>query len=667
MQPKGGDRAPASSAFRRLALVVAAPALAVAVPAAIFGTSRVGDDGVELALFAAFVVLGELLPIRIPREDGFDEVTLSSAFALATLLEFGLAPAIVVYSIGSVIGDLAVRLAWEKAVFNAAQYALSLGAAAGVLALTAGGTPIGSVADELLAVLAAGLVMFVVNHVLTALGTAVLTGTSIELRLRSDLGFQVLTAAALLALAPMIVAAADATPWLVPITFLPMLAIYFGGRLAAANAYTGLHDELTGLPNRELLRHRVQQAVARARESGGSVAVMRIDLDDLSDVIDTLGHQQGDLLLVRVPDRLTRVLSKSDVLARLGGAEFAVVIPGLAGVDAAVRAARRVAAAFEQPFGVGALEFEIGISVGIACAPLHGDDPSELIQRADAALNRAKQRASRIEVFAAEHDRHSLDRLRLAGRLGEGIDRGELVVHYQPKFDARSGAARGAEALVRWRHPELGLLPPQRFVPLAEHTGLIRRLTACVLEEAVGQCLLWRAAGMSVSAAVNLSARSLLDPGLVPGVRDTLERHGLPGSALTLEITESELAADTAAARAVLQRLREVGVDAAIDDFGTGYSSLSQLRRLPVAEIKIDKSFVRRVGADPDDDAIVRSVLDLGRQLGLRVTAEGVETEAARRRLAELGCDLLQGFHLARPMPGDQCLRAMLAGHPVGV
>jgi predicted signal transduction protein with EAL and GGDEF domain len=304
-------------------------------------------------------------------------------------------------------------------------------------------------------------------------------------------------------------------------------------------------------------------------------------------------------------------------------------------------------------------------SVGIACSPRHGQEASELLRHADIALYCAKESDSGVRVYDEEHDEYSLDRRALAVQLRRGIERGELVVHYQPKLPLRAGASSAVEALVRWNHPQLGPIAPDAFIPLAERTGTIKRLTEKVLEAALAQCRRWRDDGLEVSISVNISTRSLLDHDLTSTIRALLEQLELPASVLQLEITESRIVADLGRARATLDELRAMGVMIAIDDFGTGFSSLSQLQQLPIDEIKIDRSFVMRMDTDRGDAVMVRSIIDLARSLGLRVTAEGVETEETRCALRALGCDFAQGFHVGRPVGPEQCRRLLEAAVPV--
>ena len=335
-------------------------------------------------------------------------------------------------------------------------------------------------------------------------------------------------------------------------------------------------------------------------------------------------------------------------------ATSSVSLPRVNDAGAALAVAEKVRRTLRDPFVLEGIALDVDASVGVALYPDHGYDVETLLQRADVAMYLAKQDHSGCELYSAERDEYSPARLALVGELRRAIDCDELVLHYQPKADLRSGQVSGVEALVRWQHPERGLIGPDEFIPLAERTGLIRDLTHVVLDAALGQVRTWRAQGIDLSVSVNLSARDLLDLELPETVRSLLAQHEIAADRLELEITESVILADPMRARAVLSRLDAMGVQLAIDDFGIGYSSLAYLKRLPVSEIKIDRSFVLNMESDDNDGVIVRSTIDLGRNLGLRVVAEGVENEATWHKLGALNCDQAQGYFLSRPVPGDQ-------------
>jgi diguanylate cyclase (GGDEF)-like protein/PAS domain S-box-containing protein len=422
-------------------------------------------------------------------------------------------------------------------------------------------------------------------------------------------------------------------------------------------------DQLTGLPNRALLHDRTQQALGLAGRQGLTAALLLIDLDRFKEVNDTLGHHHGDLLLQQVADRLNGTLRASDTVARLGGDEFAVLLPQITSVQEATVVADKLSAAIEAPFTVDGLSLDVDASIGVAVYPDHASDANQLLQRADVAMYAAKATHAGYTVYAPGLDQHNPRRLGLLGQLRRALAAGELVVHYQPKADVRSLRILGVEALVRWQHPDYGLLGPGEFVPLAETTGLIRPLTAYVLDAALRQCRTWQDAGHRLSVAVNLSTRCLLDLTLPDQITQLLANHAVAPEWLVLEITESTIMTDPSRALEILNRLHALGVQLAIDDFGTGYSSMAYLKQLPVDELKVDRSFVKHLHENQSDAVIVRSTVDLGHNLGLRVVAEGVEDKATLKHLATLGCDSLQGYYLSKPMPPAE-LAAWLAAQP---
>ncbi len=427
--------------------------------------------------------------------------------------------------------------------------------------------------------------------------------------------------------------------------------------------HQALHDSLTGLPNRDLFRDRVAAALEESRAGSEGLIVMIFDLDHFKEINDTLGHQSGDHVLRLLAQRLRSVMRSTDTVARLGGDEFGVLAPGTADSDTALQLSARVQRAMERPFIVGGLTLEVEASIGIAVSPEHGDDVETLLRHADVAMYLSKE-THHPELYDREHDHYSPDRLALVGELRRAIDERELVVYYQPRIELSTGAARSVEALIRWNHPERGLLGPGEFLPLAQHTGVVRLITRYMLDTALRQCRAWRDLGFDVSVGVNLFSRDLLDGGLPDEVGRLLAANGLEPRRLELEITEDTILADPARTSVILEQLGARGVALAIDDFGTGYSSLNYLKRLPVDVLKIDRSFVSRMEVDEDDAIIVRSTIELGHNLGLLVVAEGVENQETLIRLAELGCDTAQGYHLSRPLPAEDLTEWLLARAP---
>ncbi|HEX5267582.1 MAG TPA: EAL domain-containing protein [Acidimicrobiales bacterium] len=430
-------------------------------------------------------------------------------------------------------------------------------------------------------------------------------------------------------------------------------------READERRHEALHDPLTGLPNRTLFIQRVAEATrpAPAGEEELAAAVMLMDLDRFKEVNDTLGHHNGDLLLREVAVRLTQVLRRRDTVARLGGDEFAVLLPDLGSVDEATQTALRIAEALRRPFTVDELSLDVGVSIGIAIYPEHGDDASTLLQRADVAMYEAKAGRDAVALYSPERDNYSPKRLALAAELRSFVERGELLVYHQPKARLSDGVVTGTEALVRWRHPEHGLLGPDEFIPMAEHSGLISALTTHVLRVALAQCREWNDRGHAIGVSVNLAVRSLLDSELPTDIEALLAQVGLTPDHLTLEITESGVMADPSRTIKVLERLSAIGVKLSVDDFGTGYSSLSYLQRLPVQEVKIDRSFVFRMATDANDATIVQSIIELGHNLGLCTVAEGVEDQMVWDRLRAMGCDEAQGYYLSKPVPASAVTR----------
>ena len=421
--------------------------------------------------------------------------------------------------------------------------------------------------------------------------------------------------------------------------------------------HQAMHDALTGLPNRTLLFDALEKAIEGARGNGGVAALMVMDLDRFKEVNDTFGHQFGDALLKQVAFRLQNQMRNADVVARLGGDEFAVVLPSTADAHSAAITARRILNTLEQPFVVETQVLEVGASIGIALYPEHGTDARTLLRRADVAMYDAKQKQSGYSFHREDVDRSSADQMSLVVELRRAIEKDELELHYQPKLHVRTGLMTRCEVLMRWRHPQRGLLAPAAFIPAAERTGLIRAMTDWLLDRALAQCRAWQDEGAPIHLAVNVSAKSLLDQALPGKIQAALDRWQVDPRFLKIEITESSIMADPAHALAILSMLQSMGVRLSVDDFGTGYSSLTHLRELPIDEIKIDKSFVMGMTTSDADAAIVRTMIDLGHNLGKQVCAEGVEDEQMWHMLADLGCDLAQGYWISRPLPAADLMQ----------
>ncbi|KPZ05191.1 GGDEF domain/EAL domain-containing protein [Pseudomonas amygdali pv. ulmi] len=421
--------------------------------------------------------------------------------------------------------------------------------------------------------------------------------------------------------------------------------------------HLALHDNLTGLPNRVLLTDRIEQAMKKVSESGGCFALMFMDLDGFKPVNDAFGHHTGDLLLRQVALRLRNNLHRHDTLARIGGDEFVLLVELHDPQDALAVATRQVNE-IGNPFTIGEHQLQISLSIGICMYPGNGNTQHELLINADAAMYHTKAAGKNgYSFFDASMNSNARNQLQMSQDLRKAIKHRQFCIYYQPKFDALTGLPLGAEALLRWNHPEQGVMGPDQFIAMAEKTGLIIQIGEWVLDEACRQMREWYTQGYAHwRIAVNLSALQFCHAGLVTAVADTLARHQLPANCLTLEITETTAMHDADASLAVLQRLSEMGVDLSIDDFGTGYSSLMYLKRLPANEIKIDRGFVRDLEHDTDDAAIVSAIVAVGQALNLRIVAEGVETAVQKRFLTHLGCHSLQGFLLGYPLPAEQFL-----------
>ena len=439
--------------------------------------------------------------------------------------------------------------------------------------------------------------------------------------------------------------------------------LYSGMRShAEAKAYEASHDALTGLGNRSLLQERAATALATA-EQGTSCGLLIVDLDHFKEINDTLGHTAGDVLLTQVGQRIAAAVPQADAVCRLGGDEFAVLLSGFATAADADDLAVELLQVLSEPVVFDGLRLSVEGSVGVACHPEDAASFDELLKRADVALYQAKQSRGTFAHYRAERDESSLHRLALAAELRAALAEDQLVVHYQPQYDLRTGALTGAEALVRWQHPQRGLLPPSEFISAVEHSGLIRAFTLAVLEKAAAEAAAWSGGGRPMSVAVNLSARNLLDRELPADVAQVLQRHGLAPERLVLEITETTMMSELDVVEDVLAQLRRIGVELSVDDFGTGYSSLAFLQRVRVNEVKVDRSFVAGLGSSASARALVKATVQLAHSLGARAVGEGVEDEHLAAVLRELGCDLGQGYSLGRPMAAGD-LRALLGVPP---
>jgi diguanylate cyclase (GGDEF)-like protein len=627
---------------------------------ALCATSSVDFDGhyrtIEFLALAGSVMIGELFPIEAPRRSGDGEITVSVMFSFALLLGVGLIPALAAQLVASVIQDLIARKAWWQIGFNIGQYTLSLAAAGGVLSVLGGYAAFrggGFQAFDLLVVIGGAAGYFVVNLLLVTRATTLYMGTPFSHALRSDLMFGLSVSAVLLCLAPIVVTVLQFSPILYPLLLVPLVGVYFSGRQTVRTVtaeHLARHDSLTELPNRRWFLEAVGQALKNPSLRAGGLLL--VDLNGFKEVNDTLGHHHGDLVLQELGPRLRAAFRSEDLVARLGGDEFAVFMPG-ADFDAAQTAVQRLQDALHTPVEVDGISLELDASIGLAWYPDHGGDVDTLLQRADVAMYRAKASHNSLVTYRSEDDYHSPERLVIAGDLRRALASDQLVLHYQPQVELGSGRPVAAEGLVRWQHPQRGLLGPFEFIEVAERTGMIKDLTYRVLDLGLADLRRWTDAGRRLSLSLNVSVRSLLDRRFPEEVEKLLAIHGVEGKALTLELTESSLMVDPEVAKNTMRHLAELGVSVAIDDFGTGYSSLAYLTDLPIGELKIDKSFVRAMGSDARNAIVVHSTIELAHNLGLRTVAEGIEDAFTFERLRALGCELAQGFHMSKPLPAE--------------
>jgi len=611
---------------------------------------------VSFWVVAGLALFGELRPVRTSGFFDPQGTVTSTGYVFAILYLWGLWPAVVVQAAATVLSELQKRKPPWKLFFNVGQYALSIGSAALVMYAVglAGGLTAadrGLMGADLRWIVVTWVVWFLVNNALVS-GLAADGGATFWQDFTEDFWFYVVTTAAVLALSPLIVLAASASPWYIPLLLIPMFAVHKAAKLSLVEQHQAMHDPLTGLPNRKYLNRTLDEAINSPGREPFALAIL--DLDRFKEVNDTLGHAVGDRLLALVAKRIRGALRPGDTVARLGGDEFALHLTGVDGHDHAAQVAERIRSALTEPFHLEDVVLELEASIGISYFPDHGSDVQVLMQRADVAMYLAKGTQTDIEVYDLARDHNSTDRLGLLAALRRAIEGGELELHYQPKVDLTTEAVVGVEALVRWNHPVRGFIPPDEFIPLAETSGLMHQLTEFVLTTALDQAAAWRRDGMPVSVAVNVSARDLHGSELVETLRRALARTGLPADLLKLELTERTLMAQHSRVSETIAGLEDLGVALSLDDFGTGYSSMFMLKRLPVSELKVDRSFVSRVSDGGEDRSIVRTIIDLAHALGLQAVGEGVETREMWEALAELGCDSAQGWLIARPMPAGE-------------
>lgn len=645
-------------------LVVTAGLAVTALGFRDFGPEDATALGVSFWVVVAFVVLGEVRPVIASVRLDPAGVNLATAFHFAVLLAWGFTAALITVVLGTVVGELVRRKPAYRLLFNVAQYSLSYLAAWGVMMLagwhTAALEPAALQPRDLPVIVLAAGAYHLVN--LTVVGTAVALSSGKPVRQGITDGFvwHTVTTLGMMTLSPLIVVVL-ATNWgFLPLLLVPLSLVWATAKMALEREERSMTDELTGLANRAQLTDLVD--ALGDGQPDRRVALALLDLDRFKEVNDTLGHTTGDRLLQAVGARLDHACRDGDVVARLGGDEFALLVEIDERLEAE-RALTRITDAIHAPFEVGGIMLEVELSAGVVIFPDHGAELETLLRRADLAMYEAKRRGETVVSFEPELDRRTPGRLALLADLRRALHADELVLAYQPQVDARRGDMLGVEALVRWQHPERGLLLPGAFLPEAQHTAVMREVTVFVLESALAQIARWAAAGQVWPVSVNTSLHDLADRGFADRVAEGLSRHGLTPGLLCLEITEQALVSDPSRVLLTLEKLHGMGIRLSLDDFGTGHASLTRLKRLTVDEVKIDRQFIVDLeSGQAADRAIVRSVIDLARACGLRTIAEGVETDGQRQALVELGCDAIQGWLFAAAMPAQELETWVAAG-----
>jgi diguanylate cyclase len=653
----GGDRAARGPARRRAALV--SGVIAGAVDSVLLATHH-GALPSAYWVMAALAVLVDSRPYVVADRRASAVILPSICFTFAITLAWGFVPAMAVQLVAVTVAGWRMRQTVRRTVHLAMQHAAALAAAsavAGLAGLTVGPQP--HWADAVLTVAAA------TAWILARYGLALLTSFVTSNRRPHKLrGIELLATAALLLLGPVVLATAQVGLPFVPLVLLALHAVHRMVRSAGEFERAERVDALTGLPNRRAL-----QATVSERRPGRPLALLLLDLDRFRNVNEALGHSVGDRLLIEVANRLSGVVPAHDLVVRLGGDEFAVLATRVDGAPGARRIARHLAEALNRPFALDGLPVDVSASIGIALQTERGGDGAELLRAAEAAMYDAKQRGDQVAVYGPEAAHHSPDRLALLADLRrvlrEDAPDDGIMLFYQPQIAIATGEVVGVEALLRWRHPDRGMVGPEELIRVAEPTPVMRLLTDRVLHDVIAQLSLWQTAGRPLRASVNVSVRDLHSGDIADRIAELLAAYGIPPDLLQLEITESALMADPHRVLSTITRLDRMGIAISLDDFGTGFSSLQHLRRLPLAEVKIDRSFVLGMATDRGDNAIVRSVIDLAEALGLRAVAEGVEDERTWRLLAAAGCHAAQGWFHARPMPAADLAEWLVRYRPL--
>jgi diguanylate cyclase (GGDEF)-like protein len=604
-----------------------------------------------LGMMTILVLVLELRPLVQGRGHDPHGVVMSTAFVFAMLYLWGLWPAIAAVSLATLCSGLRMRKALWKQLFNIGQYDVCFAGAWLVLVL-AGHHP--SIQQplpvlrgaDLWWVAGASVVYFLLNDVLVS--AALAWTESFAAMMRYDFLHYATTTFSVLALSPLIVVVAQSAWTLLPLLLIPLLLVYKMAQMSLEREYQADHDTLTGLPNRNNLVLSLEEALESAQRESTPFGLLLIDMDHFKEVNDTLGHQVGDNLLIQFAQRLTASIRVGDQAARLGGDEFAVIV---APADAAtvLSIGDRIQAALSVPVVLDGATLDIRASIGVAMYPSHARVADDLLRLADVAMYVAKKTPGGIATYSAARDHSSSAQVELVGQLREALTDGTLELYFQPKVSLAGGSVLGVEALARWRHPSQGLIPPDEFIPIAEHSGIMPALTERVIMMALEQAAHWRDLGLHVPVAVNISPTDLTSGNLIPAIVAALRTLELPASLLQLEVTERVLCDDTPALGRVLAGLDELGVTLSLDDFGSGYSSLLRLKSLPVRELKIGHGFIAAL--DTDTVGFVRTIIELAHILGMPAIAEEVETAEQLDVLRTLGCDGAQGWLIAPPMP----------------
>jgi diguanylate cyclase len=654
-RPDSGGPARLTGPRRRRALIVTA-VLAVAADGVMWACARPTFAELPTAfwLMGVLAIVVDARPYVVANRRASSVILPSICFTFAIALAWGVVPALAVQLAAVTVAGVRLRHPVRRTFHLAVQHAVALGAAAAVAALVSlriGPRPDWD--DALLTVAAASA------WILARYGLAALVARSMSerrdrrLRRLRQLGVEVLATAALLLLGPVVLATAQVGLAFVPLVLLALHAVHRMVRSAGEYERAARLDVLTGLPNRRALHASVTE-----KGRGLRLALLLLDLDRFRTVNDALGHNIGDRLLVEVAHRLAAAVPAHDLVVRLGGDEFAVLATRVDGAPGARRLAQHLAEALNRPFALDGMPVDVTASIGVAMQTEPGGDGAALLREAEAAMYDAKQRGDQVAIYGPDAAHHSPDRLALLADLRRALrddapDDG-IMLFYQPQIAIATGEVVGVEALLRWQHPDRGMVGPEELIRVAEPTPVMRMLTDRVLHEVTGQLAAWRDAGRPLRVAVNVSVRDLHAGDIVDRIAGLLREHAVPAELLQLEITESALMADPHRVLNTITRLDRMGIAISLDDFGTGYSSLQHLRRLPLAEVKIDRSFVLGMATDRGDAAIVRSVIDLAEALGMRAVAEGVEDERTWRLLAAAGCHAAQGWFHARPMPAGE-------------